>query len=320
MNTTLKSTIASPAPAKPDIAGGVARSEPAPSRDWPLIVMALLSVYVIWGSTYLAIKWGLEGGFPPFMMAGVRFLIAGGLMYGFLRLRGTPNPTRRQWLGMAPIGLLLLVGGNGGVSFAELYVSSSLAAVWIASMPLWAALFSGLFGRWPTWLEWIGLGVGLAGVVMLNGEGEFQANPIGAVALLFSTICWAFGSVWSTRLPMPGGPMSSAGEMLVGGAALSLLSFTTGERIPQSVTWGAVGSLVYLIIFGSIVAFSAYLFLLRRVRPTIATSYAYVNPVVAVALGVGLAGESLTTLGMVATLIILAAVALVATAKGRKST
>src|SRR5688572_15004131 len=155
-----------------------------PTREWLPVVLALISVYVIWGSTYLAIKWALEGGFPPFMMGGVRFLIAGALMYGFLKLRGVPNPSRQQWLALAPIGVLLLAGGNGGVVFAEQWVSSSLAAVWIASMPLWAALFSGLFGRWPGVLEWVGLGVGLVGVVLLNGEGDFQANPIGALALL----------------------------------------------------------------------------------------------------------------------------------------
>jgi drug/metabolite transporter (DMT)-like permease len=283
------------------------------------VALAILSVYLIWGSTYLAIRWALIGGFPPFLMGGVRFLIAGGLMYGYLRLRGTPNPSRREWLGMAPVGLLLLAGGNGGVTFAEQWVSSSLAAVWIASMPLWAALFSGLFGKWPGKLEWFGLGIGLVGVVLLNGEGDFQANPIGAAALLFSTICWAFGSVWSRRLPLPGGPMSSAGEMLVGGAALMLLSLGAGERMTQPPTWEAIGAVAYLIVFGSIVAFSAYLYLLRRVRPTLATSYAYVNPVVAVILGVGLANESLTPLGMAATLVILAAVALVASAKEKTS-
>jgi drug/metabolite transporter (DMT)-like permease len=240
-------------------------------------------------------------------------------MYVFLRLRGVPNPSRQQWLALAPIGLLLLAGGNGGVVFAEQWVSSSLAAVWIASMPLWAALFAGLFGRWPGLLEWVGLGVGMGGVVLLNGEGDFQANPIGAVALLISTVCWAFGSVWSRRLPLPGGPMSSAGEMLVGGAAMMLISLSAGERVTEPITWQGVGAVAYLVIFGSIVAFSAYLYLLRRVRPTLATSYAYVNPVVAVGLGVGLGGENLTPLGIVATLVILAAVVLVVTAPGRKA-
>jgi drug/metabolite transporter (DMT)-like permease len=300
------------------VEGSQSKAPTTPRREWLPVVVALLCVYIIWGSTYLGIKWALEGGFPPFMMGGVRFLIAGVLMYAFLRLRGVPNPTRREWLALAPIGMLLLVGGNGGVTFAEQWVSSSLAAVWIASMPLWAALFSGLFGRWPGPLEWLGLGLGLVGVLLLNGEGDFQANPIGAVALLTATICWAFGSVWSRRLSLPGGPMSSAGEMLIGGAALALLSVATGERVTQPITWGGIAALIYLIIFGSIVAFSAYLFLLRRVRPTLATSYAYVNPVVALALGMGLAGESITPLGIVATMVILAAVVLVVTAPNRQ--
>lgn len=278
----------------------------------------MLALYLIWGSTYLAISVALRG-FPPFLMGAIRFLIAGGIMFIFLRLRGTPMPTRKQWLGMAAIGALLLAGGNGGVTFAEQWVTSSLAAVWIATMPLWAALFAGLWGRWPTRLEWLGLGLGLAGVGLLNLEGNLQANPIGAIALLISTICWGFGSVWSQRLQLPSGLMSSAGEMLAGGALLLIVSLASGEKMAGPPPAEAIWALLYLVVFGSIVAFSAYLYLLKRVRPALATSYAYINPMVAVALGVGLAGEHISPVGLVAMLIIVGAVGLVALGRERKT-
>jgi drug/metabolite transporter (DMT)-like permease len=289
-------------------------SAPARNRLW--IVLALLTVYVIWGSTYLAIRVALEG-FPPFLMAGIRFLIAGGGMYVFLRLRGAPNPTWRQWLGAGLVGCLLLVGGNGGVTFAEQWVASGLAAVWIATMPVWAALFAGLFGRWPSPLEWAGLSLGVVGVALLNLENDFQANPIGAVALTIATMSWAFGSVWSRRLSLPNGMMASAAEMLVGGVVLFILGFGTGEKITQMPGERAIAAVAYLIVFGSIIAFSAYLYLLKNVRSTVATSYAYVNPIVAVALGVGLVGENITLAGLAAMLVILAAVGLVALARER---
>jgi drug/metabolite transporter (DMT)-like permease len=273
-------------------------------------------VYIIWGSTYLAIRIALEG-FPPFLMAAIRFLIAGGAMYVFLRVRGIPGPTRPQWVGATIVGCLLLVGGNGGVTFAEQWVASGLAAVWIATMPVWAALFAGLLGRWPRPLEWAGLALGLVGVGLLNLESDFQANPVGAVALTLATMCWAFGSVWSRRLSLPSGMMASAAEMLTGGVVLLILGLGSGERITEMPGERPILALVYLIIFGSIVAFSAYLYLLKRVRSTVATSYAYVNPVVAVGLGVGIGGESITAVGLVAMLIILAAVGLVALARER---
>ena len=289
----------------------------APTRNGLWVVLSLLSLYIIWGSTYLAISVAIRG-FPPFMMAGIRYLVAGSIMFVFLKLRGAPNPTRKQWLAMAAIGALLLVGGNGGVTFAEQWVASGLAAVWIATMPLWAALFAGLWGRWPTRLEWVGLGMGLVGVVLLNLERNLQANPIGAIALLISTICWGFGSVWSQRLSLPQGMMSSAGEMLAGGTILMAISLALGERLAGPPPAESIWAVAYLVVFGSIVAFSAYVYLLKRVRPALATSYAYVNPLVAVALGVGLANESISLVGIVAMVIILSAVGLVVMGRERE--
>jgi drug/metabolite transporter (DMT)-like permease len=282
------------------------------------IWLALLAVYIIWGSTYFAIRVAIApGGFPPFLMAGTRFMIAGGLMYVFLRLRGAPNPTRKEWGAAAIVGLLLLVGGNGLVTFAEQWVASGLAALTIATVPIFAALFAGLWGKWPSKQEWLGLAVGLVGVFLLNLEGDLRANPFGALLLFFATASWALGSVWSRYLPMPKGAMGSAAEMVVGGAVLLPLGLVTGEQITSVPQPSSIFALVYLIIFGSIVAFTAYSFLLQRVSPSLATSYAYVNPVVAVALGVGLAGEQVTLFGLIAMPVILVGVAIVVLAKSK---
>jgi drug/metabolite transporter (DMT)-like permease len=281
------------------------------------VVFSLFALYVIWGSTYLVIRFALES-FPPFLMAGVRFLIAGGVLYLFLRTRGVPNPTKAQWAGAGVVGCLLLAGGNGGVTYAEQWVSSGLAAVWVATMPIWAALFGGLWGKWPNRLEWFGLLLGFVGVGLLNLEGNLQANPAGVIALTIATITWAFGSVWSKHLPMPTGPMTSAVQLLAGGVLLMFMSGVSGERMAGPPTTSAVLSVIYLITFGSLIAFSAYGYLLRNTRPTLATSYAYVNPAVALGLGVWLGGEHITAFGVIAMLIILGGVALVAAARDKR--
>lgn len=293
-------------------------SEAASGGKSVSIWLALLAVYIIWGSTYFAIRVAIApGGFPPFLMAGMRFMVAGGLMYAFLRLRGAPNPTRKQWGAAAIVGLLLLVGGNGMVTFAEQWVASGLAALTIATVPIFAALFAGVWGKWPSKQEWLGLVVGLAGIILLNLEGDLRANPFGALLLLFATASWALGSVWSRFLPMPRGAMGSATEMLVGGAVLLPLGLITGEQITAVPQPSAIAALIYLIIFGSIVAFTAYSYLLQKVSPSLATSYAYVNPVVAVALGVGLAGEQVTLFSLIAMPVILVGVAIVVLARSR---
>ncbi len=281
------------------------------------ILLSLFALYVIWGSTYLGMRFALES-FPPFLMAGIRFVIAGTLLYTFLRIRGTPAPTRKQILGSAIIGILLLAGGNGGVSFAEQWVSSGLAAVGIAAVPLWAALFIGLMGRWPKRIEWWGLGLGFVGVILLNLTNGVWANPIGAVALLLAPICWALGSALSSRVTLPAGLMASAVQMVMGGVFLLALGLLLGERMRGIPTVQASLSMVFLIFFGSLIAFSAYGYLLRNVRPALATSYAYVNPAVAVGLGVVFAGEHITLIGVLAMAVILVGVGLVSLGRDRK--
>ena len=275
-----------------------------------MIPLALLTLYIVWGSTYLGILFALES-YPPFLLAGLRFLGAGVAMYAFLRWRGHANPTRLQWRNAAITGVLLLGFGNGLVCFAEERVSSGIAAVAVSSMPLFAAAFSGMYGQWPTRREVAGLLVGFAGVVVLNLGSGLSGERVGAIALLTAAMCWAFGSVWSRRQEMPVGPMNTAAQMLCASVALLAVGFGTGEQLPAEPSWRATAALVYLAVFGSILAFSAYLYVLRHARPAVATSYAYVNPPVAVLFGVLLAGETVGPWDMLGMVVILAGVAVI---------
>ncbi|TSA51138.1 MAG: drug/metabolite exporter YedA [Nitrosomonadales bacterium] len=279
-----------------------------------LVALALISLYFIWGSTFLAIRYAIDS-FPPFMMAAMRFLTAGVLLYAVLRLRGAPNPSLPQWGGAAVVGMLLPAVGNGGVSYAEQWVTTGAAALAIATVPLWAALFSGLWGDWPNRREWLGIALGLLGVLALNLGGNMRASPVGAAVLLLAAAGWAFGSLWSRRLPMPGGAMASAAQMLVGGAVLAGASLLSGEHMIGKPTQQAWLAMAYLVTFGSWIAYSAYLYLLRTVRPILATSYAFVNPLVALLLGVWLMGEHIGGFEWLALLAILGGVVLVLTAK-----
>jgi drug/metabolite transporter (DMT)-like permease len=274
------------------------------------IILALLALYLIWGSTYLGMRQALTS-FPPFLMGGLRFVCAGVLLYLFLRLRGEPRPDLRQWLAGAGIGVLMLVGSNGMVAFAEQWVASGLAAIALAAVPLWTALFSGLSGRWPRRLEWLGLLVGFAGVILLNLQSGLRANPQGAIALLIAPICWSLGSVWSARLPLASGLMASATQMLAGGLAQLTIGLLLGERPSLPPAPEALLALIYLVGAGSLLGYCAYGYLLRRVRPALATSYAYVNPLVAVFLGAFFAHEQISPLELLAMLIILGSVALI---------
>jgi len=279
--------------------------------------LALVAVYVVWGSTYLALRFGLEG-FPPFILNGLRFLAAGGAMYVVLRRRSVPAPTRGQWWNTIRMGLLMLVGGVALVTLAEDQgVGSGVAATAVAAMPLWAALMSGLFGRWPTHREWIGLSIGFAGVLVLGREGDLQASPLGMALVVIAPVLWAFGSVWGSRQDLPVPLMATAAQLLAGGAALMVLGPLRGERLNEMPPLAAWLALAYLIVMGSIVAYTAYVYLLRAVRPALATSYAYVNPVVAVALGLTLGGETITGPAWIALPLILVGVGLVVTARTR---
>ena len=281
-----------------------------------MIPLALFALYIIWGSTYLGIRYALES-YPPFLLAGIRFLVAGVLLFGFLRLRGLAAPTARQWRNAAFTGVLLLGFGNGLVCFAEQSVSSGVAAVAVASMPLFAALFSGLYGQWPTGREALGLVIGFAGVVVLNLGSSLSTSRLGAIALIVAAASWAFGSIWSKRQDMPAGPMNTAAQMLCASVALLLVGFGTGEHLPAHPTLRATLAVGYLVLFGSLVAFSAYLYVLKHARPAMATSYAYVNPPVAVLFGVLFAGEHVGPYELAGMAVILVGVATITLFKQR---
>jgi len=274
-------------------------------------------VYLIWSSTYLALRFMVET-FPPFLGTSIRMLTAGLILFAWVRWRGAALPTARQSRNAVGVGVLLFVGGLGLVTVAEdVGVGSGITATAVALVPVWAALISGFFGRWPNRTEWLGIAVGLGGVLLLSGEGDFKAAPLGLVLVVISPILWSFGSVWSAHTDLPDGLMSTAIEMLGGGVVLGIIGFTLGESItamPSLKSWLA---LAWLIVPGSLIAFSAYMYLLRTVRPALATSYAYVNPLFAVILGVTLGQEHLTGQVWIALPIILLSVALIVRSRER---
>jgi drug/metabolite transporter (DMT)-like permease len=274
-----------------------------------LILLALLALYFIWGSTYFAIRVAIVG-VPPLLMAGSRFMLAGGVLYLVMRARGAPRPPAREVRAAAVVGTLLC-GANGLVTVAEQWISSNLAAIVISSVPLWTVLVAAAWRERPTGGEVAGILVGLAGVAVLQSGGELRGEPLGAFLVVASTWCWALGSIWSRRLPIPTGLMAPAIEMLAGGLALTLVGLARGERLVALPGWPAVGAWAYLVLFGSLVGYTSYTFLLRHVRPALATSYAYVNPAVAVAIGAA-AGEPVGGRALLALALILLGVAVVA--------
>lgn len=280
-----------------------------------LSLLALLTTYLVWGSTYLAIQIALES-FPPFLLMGSRFCVAGLMLFGWLKLRGVPNPTLREWRDALIVGTLLLGGGMGLTAVGEQTVSSGLTAVFIASAPLMLALFAGLFGQWPSKREWIGIAVGFSGVALLAGGGNFSAHPVGVLAVLGAVASWTFGSVLAQKkMKLAPGAMGFASEMLMGGLALVVIAMLRGENFVLHPTAPAFYAWVYLVIAGSLAAFSAYMYLLTKVSNALASSYAYVNPVIAVALGASFAAESIGAREAVAMLIILGSVVMLTTAR-----
>ena len=281
------------------------------------IVLALVSVYLIWGSTYLAIRVGLEG-FPPFLMGAVRMAIAGALMYVFLRSRGEAAPTRAQWKTLTVLSIWMVLLSNGFVTLAEQEVSSGLAAIAVASMPLWAALFGVLRGSRPSRAEWIGLAIGFVGILWLDAGSTLSATPKGMIALVIAPIAWAWGSVWSRDQKLPAPFMSAAGQMLCGSVWMLAAGVFSGERMHAMPSTSALLAVVYLITFGSIIGFTAYIWLLHHVRPALATSYAYINPPIAVLLGALLLHEQFGMHEIGAMAVILVGVLIITRAKARR--
>ena len=284
--------------------------------------LALLSVYIVWGSTYLAIRFAVES-IPPLFSAGLRFLISGLILYIWRRLKGDPVPGKEQWRAAAIIGLFLLLGGNGGLVWAEQYIPSGISSLFIATTPLWMVLIDSLRpgGRNPGWLTWFGVLFGLAGIILLISpwqqglSGTEHLNPLGVGVLLFAAFSWTIGSLYSRQAPLPPSTLLYTGmEMLAGCIGLLALSAITGEwarldlsTIQPRSLWG----LAYLVCFGSLVGFVSYAWLLRNAPTPLVATYAYVNPLIAIILGVLFAGEKLNVWMIGSAIIIISSVVII---------
>lgn len=265
----------------------------------------MFTVMLIWGASFLAIKYAVIS-FPPFLLGHVRFAIAGGILFAGGLLAGNPLPERRQWGGAAVVGTVMLAFNSAPLAIAEKNISSGLAAVGVASIPLWTALFAGLLQKWPVRREWLALFIGLAGVVLLNFDGELKADPTGAVAIMIAAAAWALGTVLTQKVPLPSGIMAMAAAMLCASAVLGVCSLALGESFPTEIDPLALGGMAYLTVISSLAGICLHGYLLRFVRPTVANSFAFTNPVVAVGLGLVIGGESISAIGIMAMLVILA--------------
>jgi drug/metabolite transporter (DMT)-like permease len=259
-----------------------------------LLLLCLAATWLIWGSTYLAIKFALLS-FPPFWQMGTRFLAAGALLMAWIHWRGAAWPTRVQWRNALVVGALMLGGGMGGTAVAETSVGSGLVVAFIAVVPLMIAALNLIWGVKPGRLELAGIVVGLAGVLMLTQGAGFQASPAGLAAIATACLTWSVGSVLSQRsLPLAPGAMGFASEMLCGGTVLMALSLVTGEQPHWPPQPAAVAAWVYLVVAGSLIAFNAYMVLLAQASAGLASSYTFVNPVIAMLLGVAVLGEAVS--------------------------
>lgn len=283
------------------------------------LLLAFTALYVIWGSTYLAMRFAIET-IPPFLMAGTRFLVAGAILYAAATLHGSPAPSARQWRSAALVGTLLLLGGNGGVVWSEQFVASSVAALMVGAEPLWVVIIDWLRprGQRPSLPVSLGLIIGFAGVILLVAPWRGRAggvDPLSALALLIAVISWAVGSIYSRHADAPASPALATGaNMLAGSAGLLLASVLTGELREFDV--GAVSARswlawIYLIVFGAICGFTAYIWLLKNTSLAAASTYAYVNPVVAVLLGWAIGGEHISLRMIVAAAVIVGAVVMI---------
>jgi len=288
------------------------------------ILLAFGIIYFVWGSTYLAIRVGVAQ-VPPFLLAGMRFSMAGAILYGWLRLRGTPPPTRSEWHAASLMAFLIFLVDYGGVFWAEQRVPSGITAVVMATIPVFIVFFEITFLRTQrlTLRLAMALLIGIGGVgVLVNRSfsfGEIPINNLGTAALLVASMSWSLATILSRKLPLPASkPMSAATQMLVGGMQLFILAAMTGEFRQfhaANVSVTAWAALAYLIVAGSIVAFTAYIWLLHYESPTRVGTYAYVNPVVAVAVGYFFGGESVGPRTLLGTALVLVSVSTITTAR-----
>lgn len=279
--------------------------------------LALLATYTIWGSTYLGMKFARES-FPPLLMACMRFGIAGSVMMLFAKARGSTWPSVRELLGGMGIGVILLGLGNGGVVLGLGFISTSLTALILASSPIWAALFAGFWGQWPNRREIVGLVIGFLGAAVLTLDGHIQAAPRGFIMLILAAMGWSLGTVLIPKVQQATGAMGSGVQMI--GASFTLLigGLVSGEQFTQVPTPTSLYAFAYLVVFGSLVGFTAYSYLVPRVRPSLAISSAYVNPMIAVLLGFFINHETISPYMLTALPLIIGGVLLMARAKTAK--
>ena len=291
------------------------------ARAW----LALIAVYIVWGSTYLAIRFTVET-IPPFISAGMRFLVSGTILYIWQRAAGVPAPTKKEWSSASIIGLLLLLGGNGLLVWGETRIPSGIASLFIATVPLWMVVIDAFrpHGVKPNGWVWLGVLVGLVGIALLANPWQTHTtspafDPLGIGVLIFASLSWSVGSLYSRHAPLPKAPLIGTGmEMLAGSAGLFILGSILGEWGQfhlASISLRSLGGLAYLIVFGSMIGFVAYTWLLRNAPTHIVTTYAYVNPVVAIVLGSFIGREPLETLEMISAAIIIAGVVLITTGR-----
>lgn len=299
------------------------------SKDAGLIALVLgfACLYFVWGGTFLAIRIALDT-IPPLLLCGSRLLLAGVILLVWAKLTGTPWPRGAEWRHAALVGLMLPAAGNGSVTISETHVPSGIVALLLSTIPLWMALLAsfGPYASPPGRQALVGLVMGFAGVALLIGPGllpstTHEFSPLWAIIPVLGALSWAYGSLWSRRVAMPRSPLlGTAVGMTAGGLVLLAMSAGAGEFArfePARVTLGAVLAMTFLIVFGSVIAFSVYLYLLARVRPEVVATYAFVNPVVAMALGWAFAGEHLSPRTLTAAAIVIVAVALITTARSR---
>jgi len=286
-------------------------ARPAAASLSSMVILCLAATWLVWGSTYLAIKLALPG-FAPFYLMGTRFIAAGVLLFAWVLVRRQPLPTRRQWLNALAIGALMLGGGMGGVAYAEQTIGSGLVVAFIAVVPLMIAALNLFWGVRPRPLEWAGIALGLAGILMLARGADFRASPVGLAAMIVATTSWSLGSVLSQRglSPAPAAP-GFASEMLCGGIVLLALAWARGEPMTWPAPSVATAAWLYLVVFGSLIAFNAYMVLLSRAPAALAASYTFVNPLIAMFLGVAFAGEHISRFEWLAAAIVLLGVVLI---------
>lgn len=283
-----------------------------------LVFAALACTYFIWGSTYLAVRFAIES-FPPFLMVGWRSLVAGVLLYILLWLSGSPHPKPKEWFGAGIVGILLMSVASSTVTHVQLTVSSSVAALSIATVPIWMAVFSSLWGHKITTREWLGIAIGFVGIALLNMGGSLHGDIKNALLLMFAAATWSFGSVWGKHLLMPKGLMGAACQLLIAGLVLLMLSAFADENWPAHISQKSWSAMAFLIVLGSMVTYSAYQYLLKTVRPLVAASNTFVNPIVAFIVGTWLANETVAANEYMALAVILVGVYLVLTQKNMDS-